>query len=880
MQSAREIPAWEPPATFDSFVVERPLGSGGMGHVYLGRDVMLDRAVALKFIASSKPSEEAKQRFLLEARSIAKLAHPNVVSVFRIGEVEGRPYIAYELVSGRTLDRLPRPMPWSTALRVATFLARGLDAAHRAGIVHRDVKPGNVMLSDRGEVKLLDFGIAKVEGVAEPVAGPSSRDDARHAATSGSTATIRAPLTRPGALVGTPAYLAPELWAGEVATPRSDVFAVGLVLYELLSGALPFAPLAGEALARAVVEQDIPSLRARRPDVPQSFVDIVDRCVRRHPLARWESASALRAALEEVYTVFLPRSGFVDKVAPDDEAHAVAASYTRVLPRAKDFTAKVYEHLFAADPSLRALFPADVEEQKTKLAHALRVSVEGLRDPERLVPFLQDLGRRHIAYGIQPAHFDTLGNAIHAALREFDAENWNSELSSAWRSAYGFLATAMRQGFAGGAETAITGANQPSPWPAGNSTPPATPPSPEAPPRTRYAQSGEVSLAYHVLGDGPTDLVVLMGWISHLELSYAHPSLAGFLRALARRHRVILFDKRGTGLSDRVSGASTFGERLEDVRVVMDAAGSERAILFGISEGATLAALFSAIHPERSLGAVLWGGTARMLRAPDYPAGLDPAFFEAACEQIRTSWGDPFFAQLEAPSLAGDPSFSEWFGTYLRASASPGNAITMLRANASLDARGVLPAVAVPALVVHRRGDRVVPLDNGRYLAEHIPGAKLVELEGDDHVPFAGDVSGAIGLIEKFSSEVSAEHASGERMVQAPVAAILALSGATIPHAIADDGRVVGTRDGVVVYAFYAVEDALGFGRRVLATGRARSAAVHFGPCPIRGAALDAPDVARAIAVAESAADGALAMTKIVTDVGYGVDLSGTVLAS
>ncbi len=875
MRSAvREGLGWEPPASFDSFAVERPLGAGGMGHVYLGRDVMLDRAVALKFIASSKPSDESKQRFLLEARSIAKLAHPNVVSVFRIGEVEGRPYIAYELVAGRTLDRLPRPMPWGTALRIATFLARGLDAAHRAGIVHRDVKPGNIMLSDRGEVKLLDFGIAKVDGVVEPIVVSSGHDVDRPGPPSGSTTTVRAPLTRPGALVGTPAYLAPELWTGESATTRSDLFAVGLVLWELLTGALPFAPLAGEALARAVVEEDVPSIRVRRPDVPQSFADIVDRCVRRHPLSRWASASELRAALEEVYTVFLPRSGNVEQVHLDDEAHTVAASYTRVLPRARDFTQAVYDKLFAADPSLRELFPDAIDEQRTKLAHALRVAVDGLRDPERLVPFLQDLGRRHAAYGIQPAHFDTLGAALHAALREYDAANWNAELSSAWRSAYGFLATAMRQGLGGVAATQLTGEGDRPPWPAENRTPPSPPSSPPTPPRTRYAQSGDTSLAFHVLGDGPTDLVVVMGWISHLELSYAHPSLAGFLRHLARRHRVILFDKRGTGLSDRISSATTFSEQVEDIRVVMDAAGSERAVVLGLAQGASIAALFAAMHPERTRGVVLWAGTARTLRAPDYPIGQTPEAFEATCEFVRARWGEAISPEVAEPSMKDDPTFSEWIGTYMRMSASPGNAIAMLRAHATLDIRAILPSIAVPTVVAHRRGDRVVPIAAAHHLAGAIPGARLVELDGDDHVPFTGDAAAAAGVVEQLSATIAADHDSGERAALVPVAAIVALTACTIADAPAGEGLMIGADAEGAVLAFSSLDHAAAFAKRAIAAGRARSAGLHVGACPVRTPSLVAPAVVRARELAREAGAGRMAYSSVVLDIGYGVDLS------
>src|SRR4051812_42379183 len=153
---------WEPPAELDGFRVVRHLGRGGMGTVYLGHDDVLDRPVALKFLAAADPSAPARDRFLIEARAIARLQHPNVVGIYRVGEVSGRPYLAYELISGQSLDELPRPVPWPRALEVVLGIARGLSAAHRRDVLHRDIKPANVMLSDSGEVKLLDFGLAKL----------------------------------------------------------------------------------------------------------------------------------------------------------------------------------------------------------------------------------------------------------------------------------------------------------------------------------------------------------------------------------------------------------------------------------------------------------------------------------------------------------------------------------------------------------------------------------------------------------------------------------------------------------------------------------------------------------------------------------------------
>jgi pimeloyl-ACP methyl ester carboxylesterase/hemoglobin-like flavoprotein/tRNA A-37 threonylcarbamoyl transferase component Bud32 len=782
---AREA-LWAPPKTFDSFEIEGRLGGGGMGHVYLGRDVMLDRRVALKFIAEGSPTPEARKRFIIEARAIAKLAHPNVVGVFRIGEVDDRPYIAYEHVDGHSLDSVARPMTWGPALRIATLLARGLEAAHRVGIVHRDVKPSNVMLSSVGEVKLLDFGIAKLEG------GDGLRDDismlpisidalaVTQAEGASKLTARRAGLTRPGALIGTPAYLAPEVWVGEGASPRSDVFAVGLVMFELVTGTLPFAPLVGQALAEAVVSRDVPPVRSRRPEIPPAFATIIDTCLRRDSRARYDTAAELRVELEKVKSVYLSADE-VEDVRLSGVARVVADSFARMLPRADKLVSGVYTRLFATDPEVRALFPEELVAQKTKLAHALKLAIDGLQEPERLVGMLRELGRRHAGYGVTPAHFETLGQALHSTVREIDAESWNDELAQAWRQAYAFISTAMRQGLAGAGETAVSEAGivvsrdtpllSPNPGSAQRATPSSVRHRASAPvPETRYARNGGVSLAYHVseahgqVGTNPDGagatareaptLVVILGWVTHLELAYAHPSLGDFLRELGQRHRVVLLDKRGTGLSDRTLEGATVLERSDDIRAVMDAAGVGRAALFGVGDGGTLAAHFAARHPERVTGLIGWGTTARALDAPDYQGGVARAQVDELCTMVQERWSETSFAELRAPSMVEDRAFIQWLATYLRMAASPGNAVAMLQANAELDVRSVLPSIAVPTLVMHRRGDRMMPVRGGKAFADLVPNARWLELDGEDHTPFTGDTSAVLGPILDFLSRL------------------------------------------------------------------------------------------------------------------------------
>jgi pimeloyl-ACP methyl ester carboxylesterase len=275
-------------------------------------------------------------------------------------------------------------------------------------------------------------------------------------------------------------------------------------------------------------------------------------------------------------------------------------------------------------------------------------------------------------------------------------------------------------------------------------------------PETGYARSGDVSIAYQVLGDGPIDLVVSPGFASHLELNWEEPRLASYLRRLASFSRMIHFDKRGTGLSDRVSVIPPLDVRVDDIRAVMDAAGSERAVVMGVSEGGPMSALFATTYPERTIGLILYGTFAATLRSDDYPWGSTPDEYERDLEAVLRNWGaDSITLDHFAPSVADDDQFRAWFMRYVRFSASPGAAAALHQMNASIDIRHVLPSIDVPTLVLHRTGDRDTPVGAGHYLAEHIPGARFVELPGIDHLPWVGDADSILSEIEAFVSSFS-----------------------------------------------------------------------------------------------------------------------------
>ena len=276
------------------------------------------------------------------------------------------------------------------------------------------------------------------------------------------------------------------------------------------------------------------------------------------------------------------------------------------------------------------------------------------------------------------------------------------------------------------------------------------------PPETMYARSGDVNIAYQVIGDAPLDLVFVMGWVSHLEYFWREPNFARFLSRLASFARLILFDKRGTGLSDRVpiNQLPTLEQRMDDVRAVMDAVGSERAALCGVSEGGPMCSLFAATYPEKTLALVMIGSYAKRIRDEEYPWGPTAEQREHFFEVMRQQWGGPVGIDERAPSLAHDPQFRDWWATYLRMGASPGAAVALTQMNAEIDVRNVLASIRVPSLVIHRTDDQCLKVEEGRFVAERIPGAKFVEFPGNDHLPFVGDQDAILDEMEEFLTGV------------------------------------------------------------------------------------------------------------------------------
>lgn len=275
-------------------------------------------------------------------------------------------------------------------------------------------------------------------------------------------------------------------------------------------------------------------------------------------------------------------------------------------------------------------------------------------------------------------------------------------------------------------------------------------------PETRYVNNGDVNIAYQVVGNGDLDIVFVMGWVSHLEYFWEEPHFAAFLNRLASFSRLILFDKRGTGLSDRVpiKDLPTLEQRMEDVHAVMDAVGSERAVLIGVSEGGPMCSLFAATYPERTTALVMIGTYAKRIWEKDYPWGVSQADRESFFELMQRDWGKAVGIEERAPSMANDENFRNWWATYLRMGASPGAAVALTKMNAEIDVRNVLPTIRVPTLVIHRSGDMCLKVEEGRFVASQIAGCKYVELDGIDHLPFVGDQTEILDEIEEFLTGV------------------------------------------------------------------------------------------------------------------------------
>ncbi|HSF93874.1 MAG TPA: adenylate/guanylate cyclase domain-containing protein [Thermohalobaculum sp.] len=416
-------------------------------------------------------------------------------------------------------------------------------------------------------------------------------------------------------------------------------------------------------------------------------------------------------------------------------------------------------------------------------------------------------------------------------------------------------------------------------------------------PRTRYARCGKISIAYQVIGDGPIDLVYAPGWINNIEYAWESPDFARLLTKLGQFSRVIFFDKRGSGLSDRLVGAPTLEDRAEDIATVMDAAGSREAAILGTSEGGNMACMFSALYPERATSLILYGCFARMAWAPDYPWGTKPEDFEASLSGIIEAWGEPYDFGDWAPSAANDQAAREWYSAFMRFSLSPTEMLRLSRLNFEIDIRALLPSIRQRTLVLHRQGDLCFDVEEGRFLAEHIPTAELHLLPGDDHLAFYGDHDRLVGEVEEFLTgtrgATSAERALLTVLMTDIVGSTDALSDmgderwravleqldAAVRRRVAALGGqlVKQTGDGHLL-AFTgptrAIECARAIGRDAEALGLQLRAGLHTGECERRTGDLSGIAVHLAARIMAEATPGAVWTSGTVKDLVVGSGLA------
>lgn len=403
---------------------------------------------------------------------------------------------------------------------------------------------------------------------------------------------------------------------------------------------------------------------------------------------------------------------------------------------------------------------------------------------------------------------------------------------------------------------------------------------------TEYARSGDVSIAYQVIGTGPIDIVLVNGWISNVELAWEHALPRHFMERLASFARLINFDKRGTGLSDR-GALPSFEERMDDVRAVMDAAGSRRAVLMGYSEGGPMCALFAATYPERTLGLVLYGTYMKRVRSIDYPWAPTREERLAMIEAAELHWDQGLDVAHYAPSMMGDKDFAGWLMAYWRRSASPKSAADILRMNTDIDMCHILPSIRVPTIVLHRTGDRDSNVAEGRYIAKHIPGARFIELPGADHLPWTGGVEDLLGPVETFVAELRGDSPAADSVLLT-LLAVVPEPGAAFDAAFLEcfertlesgNGTRATTDDGLLLAAFdgtgRALRSAIELRRQACEQELRCGIGVHVGECLRSGPSVAGAPVSVARAAAEAAGGGEIAATRIVRDLVTGFTFGG-----
>jgi pimeloyl-ACP methyl ester carboxylesterase/DNA-binding CsgD family transcriptional regulator len=401
---------------------------------------------------------------------------------------------------------------------------------------------------------------------------------------------------------------------------------------------------------------------------------------------------------------------------------------------------------------------------------------------------------------------------------------------------------------------------------------------PDQVPVTRYALSGDTHIAYQILGEGTRDLILIPGFVSNVETAWIWPALARFLRRLAVGRRLIVFDKRGTGLSDPVADPSclTLEQRMDDVRAVMDAAGAHRAALFGLSEGAVLAMLFAASYPSRTNGLVLYGG----LISPALDTAANPvvnvfADPAAAWETMRQLWGTGQFLAPFLPTAASTESGMAHVARFERHGASPAAAYAIIRMGAAIEVRGLCPAVHAPSLVLHRRDDLLVPPANSRYLAEHLPDARYVELEGVDHPPWLGESERFFGEVDRFLNADHPAPSGPPRLLAALLAADHTPDASLLGTIERFRGRPTSRR-GDIIYTFDGAVRAVECALALMDQQPTLRLTVHAGELEFNAGSISGPAAETVVRAVNESPVGQVTVTRVIRDIVLGSRLDLT----
>jgi len=415
--------------------------------------------------------------------------------------------------------------------------------------------------------------------------------------------------------------------------------------------------------------------------------------------------------------------------------------------------------------------------------------------------------------------------------------------------------------------------------------PPRPEPAPPlTPPPVRYVLNGDVNIAYQVTGSGPIDLLFIHGFLSHLELAWHNPEFAGFFEQLGRFARVILFDRRGVGLSDRIQGAPTLENTIEDACCVLDAVGSQQAYIMGTSEGGAAAVLLASTYPERVLGLILAAATPKVVRSGDEPAWADPPEgFQRMIERMQQSWGGPWAVEHFAPSRAHDEHFRAWWAMILRAASSPSSVKAVLSNLSEVDIRPLLPQVRVRTLVIHKTGDQLVPVDAGRYFAQHMPNAAWVELPGVDHIYFI-ESAAILAAVEDFCRAQAPHDPAGTWI--AIILLVLARTQGFSTDALQTQiggfhpRQISPLPDGVLAL-FDSPARAFQCAARLRSTaaGAGLQISLHVGECSVAGGRPITPILEIARHAAATVSPGEIAVTQTLRDILAGSNLAFEELA-